>query len=1051
VFVGNRLDSSAPTIREGGWKFHYGISAYGHVGPRNHIINNVMNDTHSFRTKFMFRGTVLQGNIMLGSCSTVPCTYPGSRPEDLWKMPEDRIVFRNNTLLGRVQTHYQPMPPCGPGGNWCDRFKAFISNFVPEEKNRAQSIEAARFADPAYLDYRLQADSPLKGKALGGGDVGAHRQPKGRVLYVSPKGDDDNSGDSGFRPFGTLAKAAGVLEPGDTLYVMPGAYAEALAIARSGSEEKPITVRAHGKQDVALPSISVAGSWVVLEGFTVTDDGITVTGDHVTVKHCVMRDCGGCGVRATGGKALTLGHCTLVGNGKGLGLERGSVDAVVRDCIFASNRDGAVIVSDDSRSGYLTSSNCYCGDKLDRDRIATELGNAVGDPKFVDPAKDDFRLQWDSPAAHLAPFGRPAGAKAALICVPEITGIKVAGVTADSAVVTWLTPRDDTAGKVHWRAKGEPRWKYVEHRALGTVHGAGLLGLKPLCECEFKIAASSRRAGAATSAIRTFKTSDKPHVPTTYRLSPAGDDSADGRSEQTAWRTIRRACFAVAPGDTVRVAPGVYHHAISPLRGGVSDRRITFRKHGDGEAVIDSREVSVPLVKLIGKHYITVDGFIFANLPRNGHPGVVKVDSSDGFELLNCRIGHKKRHAGFGNGVNLYRCSNARIERNVIWGTRYHCVLNQCTNALIKNNTFTWGQVFSTHFLGKHDGCRFVNNIFYYPTSVPNAALAIAFPSRDIKLTSDYNLFGPMRDGTHVAYVYAGAVTNLAISGPTLKKWQKNSGQDLDSIQAEPMFINPRVGNFRLKSESPGVGAGQGGANMGACGVEKLSIHGRKSLLPGEGRTIRMEARLTGPASGKTVFQWNLPGGEKRQGAVLEYTPPADVSRFELKLTATDPKGDVATAREYISVCPAELARLDGPVARVEAEDFTAQGGGEVRFYKLINASGKAVTHWYGNVGHWLEWEFETPSDGEYVIHARYATRLRDRSRSLTLDGASPGAAYEKISFPCTGGWSISEDNWAFKKLGPPIRLKSGKHRLRMTNLNSAVNVDYLVICDLEN
>ena len=1044
LFIRNRFDPSTPTIRERGWKYHFGISNYGHVGPRNHIVNNVMNGTHSFRSKFMFKEHVLQGNVMLGACGLVPCTY-----YKLEYRPIDRVIFRNNVFLGRVSTVFQTMPPCGPGGNWCDEFKAFVNNFVPNTKDKAKSIAAARFADPAYLDYRLQADSPLRGKALGGGDVGAFRQPQGRILYVSPKGDDANPGTSDAKPWGTFAKATATLQPGDTLYVLPGVYTDPLVVTASGTEQKPITIRARGKKDVTLPSVQVSGSWVTLEGFTVTakaGDGVVVTGRGVTLDHCIVRDCAGCGVKATGANALTLSNCTLVGNGTGLSLESGSADAAVRECIFASNATAAVAIGDDSRGGWLGSGNCYFGDGLDAERIGREWGSVVGDPKFVDAGKGDLRLAWDSPAAHLAPFGQSAGAKPATPRTPEIESIQVSGISNSSAVLTWRTPKDDTIASVAYCAKGSSRKKRVRSTAQGTVHGVGLTKLKPTTEYEFTVQAKSCRGGAAVSAAQTFTTSDQPHAPTTYYVAPAGNDGADGRSAQTAWQTIRRACFAVAPGDTVLIAPGVYHHAIAPLTSGAKGRRITFRREGEGAVVIDGAKVVAPLVLLDHKHYVTVAGIMFENLPPAGHPGVFKGEHSKGVEVLNCRIGYKRRHGGFGNGVYFYRCDDARIEGNVIWGTRYHVTLNQCAGTLVKNNTFTWGQVFSAYFIGKHDGCRFVNNIFYFPTSVPNAALVMSYPSKDIKMTSDYNCFGPMVNRTQVAYVYSGSLSNLLAHGPGLEEWQRTSGQDAHSVQADPLFVNPRAGDFRLKAGSPAIGAGEGGLNMGACGAALLSIKGRTSLLPGEGRTIRMAADWTGAGADKMTFCWHLPKGETREGAALEYAPPADVARFELKLTATDAKGQVSTAREFIAVPSPELAAPGKNVIRIEAEDFVAQGKGEVRFYKLINTSGKSITHWNAQVGHWLEWEFAAPRDGEYLIYARYTTNITDRSRSLTLDGASPGPAYDKIPFPRTGGWSLSSDNWAFKKLGPAVKVSAGKHRIRMTNLDSAVNFDYLIV-----
>ena len=411
LFLCNHLD---PTVRPGDTRaqqggYHRCISTYGYVGPRNHLIGNVMNSKNSYRCKYTVSDTVVQGNVMVGACQTF-----GALPY-LWNGPEDRLVFRNNLFLSRVSASGAPLPSCGAGSNWADPYRAFVNNFVPSTKEGGISVETARFADPAYLDYRLQSDSPLRGKALGGGDVGAYYGPWGRVLYVSATGDDANPGTSARLPFASFSKAAATLRAGDTLYVMAGAYGDPLTVSASGREGAPITIRAWGKKDLSVPAIRVSGSWVELEGFTVSapkDHGILITGRNVTLKRCVAHKCGGCGVRAIGASQLALTHCTLAGNRVGLTLDEGSIDATVRDSIFAANREGAVSVGEDSGVGYLASHNCYFGDGLDRARIEREIGSVIAAPRFVQADKGDYRLKWDSPAAHLAPFGRAAGAGA---------------------------------------------------------------------------------------------------------------------------------------------------------------------------------------------------------------------------------------------------------------------------------------------------------------------------------------------------------------------------------------------------------------------------------------------------------------------------------------------------------------------------------------------------------------------------------------------------------------------------------------------------------------
>lgn len=77
-----------------------------------------------------------------------------------------------------------------------------------------------------------------------------------KTLYISPKGNDNNSGESQKKAFATLAKAQTVVEAGDTIYIMSGTYqvkeqdmmaptyqkiyAVAFLLDKSGTAQKPI-------------------------------------------------------------------------------------------------------------------------------------------------------------------------------------------------------------------------------------------------------------------------------------------------------------------------------------------------------------------------------------------------------------------------------------------------------------------------------------------------------------------------------------------------------------------------------------------------------------------------------------------------------------------------------------------------------------------------------------------------------------------------------------------------------------------------------------------
>lgn len=64
----------------------------------------------------------------------------------------------------------------------------------------------------------------------------------GRVFFVSPEGDDDNTGLSSKYPLKHIQSALELAQPGDTIVLMPGTYRENIKTVRDGLPGKPITV-----------------------------------------------------------------------------------------------------------------------------------------------------------------------------------------------------------------------------------------------------------------------------------------------------------------------------------------------------------------------------------------------------------------------------------------------------------------------------------------------------------------------------------------------------------------------------------------------------------------------------------------------------------------------------------------------------------------------------------------------------------------------------------------------------------------------------------------
>jgi PA14 domain len=102
-------------------------------------------------------------------------------------------------------------------------------------------------------------------------------------LYVSGSGNDSAAGTSVATAFRTLGKAAALVNPGDTVWVLNGTYAP-VSLSQPGAAGAPITWRAYAGH---APEIVNNGEWnsIFVGASYQVIDGLTLTGnnDHVTL------------------------------------------------------------------------------------------------------------------------------------------------------------------------------------------------------------------------------------------------------------------------------------------------------------------------------------------------------------------------------------------------------------------------------------------------------------------------------------------------------------------------------------------------------------------------------------------------------------------------------------------------------------------------------------------------------------------------------------------------------------------------------------------------
>ncbi|MBM4327487.1 MAG: hypothetical protein FJ118_10025 [Deltaproteobacteria bacterium] len=115
-----------------------------------------------------------------------------------------------------------------------------------------------------------------------------------------PSADDSNSGTI-ERPWRTLSKANATVQPGDTVSIHRGRYAESIAPVASGEPSQPIMYRAHKDDRVILDEnpdsaacVNLGGrSHIVVKGFKVDRPGknYPAYARMVGTQHCVIEDC----------------------------------------------------------------------------------------------------------------------------------------------------------------------------------------------------------------------------------------------------------------------------------------------------------------------------------------------------------------------------------------------------------------------------------------------------------------------------------------------------------------------------------------------------------------------------------------------------------------------------------------------------------------------------------------------------------------------------------------------------------------------------------------
>jgi len=294
----------------------------------------------------------------------------------------------------------------------------------------------------------------------------------------------------------------------------------------------------------------------------------------------------------------------------------------------------------------------------------------------------------------------------------------------------------------------------------------------------------------------------------------------------------------------------------------------------------------------------------------------------------------------------------------------------------------------------------------------------------------------------------------------------------MDGQQVRAMYLGGgktlKVGDASLSRGEPGLAyvekAETGAYVLGNPSPTEATITVALAALAGmDAYQLDPTGQRTGAAA--VTAQGGAVAIAMKPASRVEFAPKTIASVFEyrqgmLRKRQAEQEAALAKARDEAaarSKARAEEARAKPVPANtlvvVQAEDFTAEGGGKVKITDKKRAIiGKAFYNW-DSTGHWLEWTVEVPAEGYYNLWVCYCTELALCEREIRVNGQVQ-EPFAPMVFPTTGGWANGSDDWRLLAASDPIterplliQLRRGKNTLRLTNTNGrGVNLDYLAI-----
>lgn len=270
----------------------------------------------------------------------------------------------------------------------------------------------------------------------------------------------------------------------------------------------------------------------------------------------------------------------------------------------------------------------------------------------------------------------------------------------------------------------------------------------------------------------------------------------DGTSWETAYQTIQEGVddpvFYTTASNMVVVAGGIYPEMVSlnsSHSGSEGKANRIVAKSGE-TPVIDGGGVRSSGFRLDTADYISIEGFEIRNAMEHG---VRLINGSMRVSLIDCNL-----HSNVRDG--LKSDGNSRGDYGVLRGCRVHSnsgfgiLLGVDNGGWVVENCVVFGNRYGGVFLDPRAAVN-VRNTIIAGNLGPAFAKAAGWET-STSFTADYNLI----------YGNAGEYMYRSHAGDNI---------GVHSVYANPLFVDPFVGDFRLYETSPCLNAGSDGRHIG--------------------------------------------------------------------------------------------------------------------------------------------------------------------------------------------------------------------------------------------